>query len=127
MNPLRTLLVAGVFGAGAIAGAVALTPAGADNTASSDSSVTARPAADHGPGHGFAQLTDTQRDCLKDAGLTRPDTRPSGPPTQEQIQKFRDTAKACGIELPAHPDHMGPGGPGGPGNPDSPSGAATSQ
>ncbi len=52
---------------------------------------------DHrGPG-GEPQLTQEQRDCLTNAGLTRPEGRP----TAEQFQKLRAAAAECGIDIPA--------------------------
>ena len=59
------------------------------------------------------QLTDAQKQCLADHGVTPPQkpadgTRPT-PPTDEQRAAHQAAAEACG--LPAR----GPGGPGGPG------------
>jgi hypothetical protein len=45
-----------------------------------------------GPG---ARLTDAQRQCLADAGITRP----TGPPTDEQRAAMRSAAEGCGITL----------------------------
>ena len=99
---LRTLLAAGGMGALALAGAFAASPAGAADTS--------EPAGRHAR---FAELTDTQRACLADQGLTRPTARPTTRPTQEQIKKLRAAAKECGIKLPAHPGRGGHrGGPG---------------
>ena len=71
----------------------------------------------HHRGRPMANLTDAQRKCLTDAGVTRPEGRP----TQEQIDKLRAAAKSCGIEIPSGPPEGGPGfggdGPGGPGGP----------
>ena len=107
MKPLRTALVAGVFGAGALAGAVALNPAGAENSASTNSTPAATSTLRGGPGghHGHPQLTDEQQQCMTDAGIVRPETRPEGPPTAEQRDKVRAAAESCGIELPAPGPH----------------------
>ena len=98
----RTMLAAGGMGALALTGAFAATPASAADA-------TKHPSR-HAP---HAQLTDAQKQCLSDQGLTRPATRPTSPPSQEQIKKLKAAAKECGIKLPAHPgrgDHRGPGG-----------------
>jgi hypothetical protein len=55
------------------------------------------------------QLTDEQRACLEQAGVTKP--AEGQQPTDEQREAFKTAAESCGIELPAG----GPGGPGGPG------------
>ncbi|MEY3361865.1 MAG: hypothetical protein RL531_1584 [Actinomycetota bacterium] len=47
----------------------------------------------HHIGHGMADLTDEQRQCLTDAGVTKPEGRP----TQEQRAELRDAAESCGI------------------------------
>ncbi len=60
-------------------------------------------------GERFQALTQEQRDCLTNAGLTRPEGRP----TPEQFQKLRDAAAQCGIDIPARP-----GSPGGAGSPE---------
>ncbi len=99
---LRTALAAGGMGALALTGVFAATPAGAADTAKHPSRHAA-----------FAKLTDAQKQCLTDQGLTRPTSRPTSPPSQEQIKKLKAAAKECGIKLPAHPgrgDHRGPGG-----------------
>ena len=48
-----------------------------------------------GPGE---RLTDAQRQCLADAGITRP----TGPPTDEQRAAMRSAAEGCGITLGRH-------------------------
>jgi len=48
-----------------------------------------------GPG---PRLTDAQRQCLADAGITRP----TGPPTDEQRAGMRAAAESCGITLGRH-------------------------
>lgn len=57
----------------------------------------ARGAGHAGRGGRFANLSDEQRQCLTDAGVTRP----TGRPTVEQRQALRDAAADCGIEIPA--------------------------
>ena len=47
----------------------------------------------------FAQLSDAQRKCLADAGLTRPSSRS----TPAQFRQLRDAAAKCGIAIPAAP------------------------
>jgi hypothetical protein len=49
-------------------------------------------------GHG-PRLTDEQRQCLTDAGVTKPAERPTGPPTDEQRAAMRSAAESCGITL----------------------------
>ena len=53
------------------------------------------------------QLTDAQKQCLADHGVTLPQrpadgTRPT-PPTDEQRAAFRAAAEACGLTPPAAP------------------------
>jgi hypothetical protein len=63
------------------------------------------------------QLTDEQKECLADKGVTLPE-RPADPgtaerpqpPSEEQRAAFRAAAQACDITSPAH----GPRGPGAP-------------
>ncbi|HEX5586637.1 MAG TPA: hypothetical protein VFZ17_04975 [Acidimicrobiia bacterium] len=91
-------------GAIAIAAVPALGLAGVASAASGDSGesadTTTRPAR--------PALTDTQRQCLADHGVTPP-TRPADgthtPPTDEQRAAMQAAAEACG--LPARP--AGPG------------------
>ncbi|MEX1009500.1 MAG: hypothetical protein WD271_16915, partial [Acidimicrobiia bacterium] len=63
------------------------------------------------PAHGPRfQLSDTQKQCLTDQGVTLPERSANGerpaPPTDEQRAAMRAAAEACDIPLPAH------GGPG---------------
>ena len=51
----------------------------------------------------FSALTDEQRDCLTDAGLARPEARP----TVEQRQELHRAAGACSIDLPGRPGGAG--------------------
>lgn len=46
----------------------------------------------------WRNLTEEQRQCLRDQGLERPARGER--PTAEQRQAFRDAAEACGIDLP---------------------------
>lgn len=55
------------------------------------------------------ELTDEQRQCLADAGVTRPEGRP----TDEQREAMKAAAEGCGIEVPEPGEGRGPGGPGG--------------
>ena len=50
---------------------------------------------DHGRRGPGERLTDAQRQCLADAGITRP----TGPPTEEQRAAMRSAAESCGITL----------------------------
>jgi hypothetical protein len=72
------------------------------------------PAGGHRPGAGGPDgprpaLTDAQRQCLADQGVTLPqrpadggtDERPA-PPTAEQRDALRAAAAACGITIPEH-------------------------
>ena len=52
------------------------------------------------------QLTDEQKACLEQAGVTKP--AEGQRPTDEQREAFEAAAESCGIDLPAR----GPGGPG---------------
>ena len=47
-------------------------------------------------GHHRLHLTDTQKQCLKDQGITRP-VRPLTP---EKIAALKAAAQACGIQRP---------------------------
>jgi hypothetical protein len=69
-------------------------------------------------------LTDAQKQCLADQGVTLPQRPADGtgqrpaPPTDEQRAAFRAAAEACGLPTPPAGDHRpGFGGPGGPGGP----------
>ena len=60
-----------------------------------------------GPGH--PMLTDAQKQCLMDNGVT-PRTKPANgekpaKPTDAERAKFEAAAKKCNIELPAHHDN----------------------
>jgi len=53
-----------------------------------------------GPRH-HLRLTDEQKACLKEQGVTR--LEPGARPTEEQREQMKAAAEACGIELPAPP------------------------
>ncbi len=72
------------------------------------------PAGEHRPGNGYPggprpALTDAQKQCLADQGVTLPQRPADGgtgerpaPPTAEQRDAFRAAAAACGITIPEH-------------------------
>ncbi len=94
-SPLKTLLLGGAIGGAMIIGAVTLGPAGAADEATT--TTAAKPDADHpSRERHMNQLTDAQKKCLTDAGLTRPE----GKPTDEQRAAFQAAAKKCGITKP---------------------------
>ena len=72
------------------------------STSESDASVPSDVGGRFGRHHMGDRLTDEQRECLQDQGVTRPKRR-SGPPSQAQIDKLKAAAEACGIELPDFP------------------------
>lgn len=101
-NPLKTVLIGGALGGAMIIGAITLGPAGADDKAPTTTAATsdsAHPSREH---H-MNKLTDAQKKCLADAGLTRPE----GKPTDAQREAFHAAAKKCGI---TKPEGMGHGG-----------------
>jgi hypothetical protein len=55
-----------------------------------------------------ARLTDEQRECLREQGVTRREVRARRfrVPTDEERQAMRDAAAACGIELPDPPEPL---------------------
>jgi hypothetical protein len=92
----RKLAIAALSGAAAISSLAGLNAAGA--SANSETSSRA-PGIEQGQARKaarFAQLTDEQRTCLQNAGLARPEGRP----TLEQRQALRAAATDCGIEIP---------------------------
>ena len=100
---LGTVIVAGL----AVASFGSFAGAADDNSASTGA------AAPDGTARPHPQLSDTQKQCLADQGVTLPErpadgTKPT-PLTDDQRAAFKAAAEACG--LPAR----GPGGPGGPG------------
>lgn len=117
LTPRAKRFAIGAGAAGAVMGTLALlgafqpnataqtgTSDTTDSSVSDDSGSPGSGSSDDGH-HGHRRLTDEQRDCLAEQGVTKPAERPDGPPTQEQIDKLKAAAEACGIELPA-------GGPG---------------
>ncbi|CAB5026981.1 MAG: hypothetical protein F2894_08530 [Actinobacteria bacterium] len=50
-------------------------------------------------GIGRLNLTDEQKTCLTDAGITKPEGRP----TQAERDAMKAAAETCGITLPARP------------------------
>ena len=93
MNTKRTaLLLSGLIGLGAIAGSATIAGASAETGTPTEPAAhiqTAKAAR-------FANLTDDQRQCLTDAGLSRPTGRPS----VEQHQALRAAAENCGLSIP---------------------------
>ena len=87
--------------------------AGAVDGGSTSTSTPSAPSAEQRPdnaGHhrgGRLNLTDEQKTCLTDAGITKPakGTRP----TQAERDAMKAAAEACGITLPTRPDHAGRG------------------
>jgi hypothetical protein len=53
--------------------------------------------------HAMRDLTDEQQQCLEDAGVTKPDGRP----TAAELKEFAAAAKECGVTL-RHDHHRGP-------------------
>ncbi len=98
----RTMLTVGAIGVTGFTGALALSPAEAATSTPSAASTSDHPSR----AGGFAKLTDAQKQCLSNAGLTRPEGRPSA----EQNQQFREAAKACGLEKPANVGRSSNGG-----------------
>ena len=78
--------------------------AGAVDGGSSSTSTPSAASADAGHHRGGRlNLTDTQKACLTDAGITKPEGRP----TQAERDAMKAAAEACGITLPTRPDHAG--------------------
>jgi len=94
-SSFRRLIGAGVSCVALAAGSVAIAvPAGAaDSGTGGATGARAR-----------VHLTDEQRQCLTDHGVTRP----IRPLTKEKAQTIRDAAKACDIKLPnlRHRPHL---------------------
>ena len=85
-NSLRNLLAATSLGVVTLTGVLVAQPAGATESETGGT----RPRA------WLAGLTDAQRQCLVDQGVTRLEGRP----TAEQRQALRAAIDACGIEQP---------------------------
>ena len=78
--------------------------AGAVDGGSSSTSTPSAASADAGHHRGGRlNLTDTQKTCLTDAGITKPEGRP----TQAERDAFKAAAETCGITLPTRPDDAG--------------------
>ena len=86
-NSLRNLLAATSLGVVTLTGVLVAQPAGATESETGGT----RPRA------WLAGLTDAQRQCLVDQGVTRLEGRP----TAEQRQALRAAAAECGIVIPA--------------------------
>ena len=86
---LRRLVGTGVTAAALSVSAVAFAaPAGAADTGTAADTGGAR--------HHRLHLTDTQKQCMKDHGITRP----IRPLTPEKVTALKAAAKACDIKLP---------------------------
>lgn len=85
------IAVAAVLGAGAL---FALPAAGfaSDAADATDRTELVR--------HPHQRLTDEQRECLAEQGITRPDGRPSMDERRALRDEMRDAADECGIERP---------------------------
>ena len=95
-HSFRQLIGAGVACAALSVSAIGLAaPAGAAESGSDSTSGGAR--------HHRLHLTDEQKQCLEDQGVTRP-VRPL---TKEKIAALKAAAKACDIKLPKHLGHKG--------------------
>jgi hypothetical protein len=86
--------------------------AGADDTGSGTPGATAP---DGSPRPHHAPLTDDQKQCLANQGVTLPTkpadgTRPA-PPTDAQREAFHAAATACGLPVGDGPGFGGPSGP----------------
>ncbi|NHA68115.1 hypothetical protein [Phycicoccus flavus] len=123
MSRVRTALVALAAGAAVVTGGVVAVSATAAPPAAAPSAPSARPSADapdaapgerrhpgrhhgRGPGrHWWKGLGDEQRQCLRDADITRP----VGPLSREERRALREevaqAADACGVELPGGRAH----------------------
>ena len=87
-SSLRRLVGTGLTAAALSVSAVAFAaPAGAADAGT---------AADTSARHHRLHLTDTQKQCMKDHGITRP----IRPLTPEKITALKAAAKACDIKLP---------------------------
>ena len=87
----RRLIGAGIACAAISVSAVAVAaPAGADTGRTPDATSTVQGR------HARLHLTDQQKQCLKDHGITRP----LRPLTKEKVAALKAAAKACDIKLP---------------------------
>ena len=90
------IAVAAVIGAGAL---FALPAAGfaSDAADAADRTELVR--------HRHERLTDEQRECLAEQGITRPDGRPTPAERRALRQQLREAADECGIERPLRHGH----------------------
>jgi len=80
--------------------------AGAVDGGSSSTTTPSATSADAGHHRGGQlNLTDEQKTCLTDAGITKP--AEGTKPTQAERDAFKAAAQTCGITLPTRPDHAG--------------------
>lgn len=86
---LTRVLISGSLGLGLLGGAATTASAGVPDRPKSQQQSQVRIEAR------FANLTDAQRNCLVDAGLTRPPSRPTG----EQRKALGQAATDCGIDI----------------------------
>ena len=100
------------MGAAALVAVPVLGLTGLAGAATGDSSSTDAPS---GTPRVHPQLTDEQKQCLADQGITAP-TKPADgatrtPPTADQMAAFKAAAEKCGLPAPpAGGPHGGPGG-----------------
>lgn len=88
---LHRAVVAGIVAAVGVTAAMAAGVSGA----ASEADGAARPVR-----HLISDLTDEQRQCLHDAGLTRPGADATAEERKAALEAFRAAAEGCGIELP---------------------------
>jgi len=78
--------------------------AGAVDGGSSSTTTPSATSADAGHHRGGRlNLTDEQKTCLTEAGITKPEGRP----TQAERDAFKAAAETCGITLPTRPGNAG--------------------
>ena len=109
----RSVRTWGVILGTVIVAGLAVASFGSFAGAADDNGAATGTAAPDGTARPHPQLSDAQKQCLADQGVTLPQrpsdgTRPT-PPTDEQRAAFKAAAEACGLPV------RGPGGPGGPG------------
>lgn len=100
-SPRRRARRVGLTALALTAGLAVLAPSAlAQSESQGDGSQATQSGRPHRP-----QLTDEQKQCLEDAGVSKP--AEGQRPTDEQREAFRAAAEKCGIELPAHPGGQG--------------------
>ena len=78
--------------------------AGAVDGGSTSTSTPSAPSSESRPDKaGRLNLTDEQQTCLTEAGITKPEGRP----TQAERDAFKAAAETCGITLPTRQGHAG--------------------